>query len=1163
MHIKELEIDNFKSFASKVTIPLLGGFTTISGPNGSGKSNIIDSVLFALGLSTSRALRAEKLFHLISTYTKRNEAFVRVTFEKDDGEDLVIARRIKKSSQGFNSVYYMDEKTCSLTEIHTELEKYNITPNSYNVIMQGDVTSIINSSPNERRKIIDEIAGVADFDRRIEQAQKELEVVESRVDRSNIFLDNVEERLEQLGEERETALKYKKLRDEKTFLEGHVSAVKYFDTQKRLEAAHQSILEYNKKKKEQELTLEKLIEKLNEVNEQYKQISQEVKEKGEEKQIEIKTQAEGLKGEIQRKTDSFNYCEKQIHDNLRTIENSKNGIENAQNKKEEIKLKIEQKEQEIQRLEEEIALKNEEKEKILLEVSGLSQSADEHIKKRNELKSALDKVKDEEMELIKEKSPLEERLIALKKDFTAANVRVEEIEAAQKTFDEKKSLLQIQIDELSKEMEDFKLTQQNTFRDLDLAKNEANDSARNIQLAYRKLADLEAAKRVYQSDSRNSAVEAVVTSGMQGVHNTLASLTKVDRQYNDALEAAMGGRANFVVVDDEDVASRAIELLKTSNAGRATFLPMTKIAKSPSRLNLPKAKGVVDFAINLIDFDDIYIDAFYFALGETLVVEDMASAKPLMGRYRVVTLEGEIFEKSGSITGGSKRRSRIQFGKSEDAELSNYKKRLTELENSYKELENKKTIFEKKLDKIRVDYSNAMTELNKAKMELSNLIKNNEEAQEKIEKDLALINDLSPQIKKSEKRLDELEIKHIEINDKMLALQGEIEEVEKLMDEGELAKLKKLTEEVELKIKEAETKVLEIKHEINNENLNIKFQDNVIDSQNSTIAKLLKDNETLESDKVKFSIEIEGIERNLKELEKQIEELGEQLAELQEKRDTIHTLLLEHEKNKNILENDIGRTEEQVESFKARRRELEPILEEAKRELDEANIDIKTLETINFSMEEITAKIARLEKRMAELEPVNMLALTAYDEVLKHREELKTKIETLTQERKEILERMTGYETQKKEAFLTTYNSINTNFIDVFNKLSDGEGTLVLENEEDPVSGGLTIEASVRDKKKQRLESMSGGEKSLTALAFVFAIQKHLPAPFYAFDEVDMHLDTINVEKLANMIQTQAKQTQFIVVSLRKPMIESADRTIGVTQKEKGITRVTGVKLRD
>ncbi len=273
--------------------------------------------------------------------------------------------------------------------------------------------------------------------------------------------------------------------------------------------------------------------------------------------------------------------------------------------------------------------------------------------------------------------------------------------------------------------------------------------------------------------------------------------------------------------------------------------------------------------------------------------------------------------------------------------------------------------------------------------------------------------------------------------------------------------------------------------------------------------------------------------------------------------------LLAAENNKNKIANEIERIAEQVEAFKARRRELEPQLEEIREELKNNEVDINALVPTAVSTEEITNKIQRLQKRMEEMEPVNMLAIQAYDEVKARQDEKKAQIETLTNERKQILEKMSGYEQIKKETFMKTYNNINDNFIEIFGKLSDGEGKLLLENPESPFEGGLTIQAQLRDKQKQKLGALSGGEKSLTALAFVFAIQKYLPAPFYALDEVDANLDGINVEKLADIIQEQAKNTQFIVVSHRKPMIESANRTIGVTQKERGKTKVTGVKFRD
>lgn len=1167
MYIKQLEVDNFKSFANKVDIPLLKGFTTISGPNGSGKSNIIDSILFALGLSTSRTLRAEKLFHLISTHTKRNEAIVKVTFgetgEEHQGNDFTVTRKIKKSSQGYNSVYYLNDKAATLTEIHTLLEKYNITPNSYNVMMQGDVTSITNCSSNERRKIIDEIAGIADFDRRIEQATNELETVEKRVEKSSLILSEVDTRLEQLKEEREVALKYQKLKDEKISLEGQINTVKFFDLKRNLEQAHANILDFTKKKKQEEAKHKDLEERLTLIKSKYQEISELVREKGEAQQIEIKKQAEETKGSIERKQSAINYADKQIQDGLKAIENSKNGIEVQKKKIEDTELKIQLKKDEIKGIEENIAVQKAELKKILEEMTGLNQTADQHIEKRNQLRKEFESLQDKENNLIKEKLPLESELKNIQKELADAKEHLEKLTDFKKNFGSNKDLLNTQVVELKREMDDLKIIQQNAMHDLDTTKNEISDLNYNIQMAYRKISVMEAQKNAAEEANFGRAIDTVMNAKLKGVHAPLVKLGSVDKKYSTALEIAMGGRMAHVVVDDEHVGSVAIELLKSSNAGRATFIPLNKIQKAPAKLALPKDKGVIDFAINLIDFDDKYLNAFFYAVGDTLVVEDLACARKLMGKYRVVTLDGEIIEKSGSMTGGAVRKSGLKFSQNEDEELDKFKSRLKEMEKSLSELENKRISLEKKLDEVRTNYSNSMTEYNKANIELGSLVKNSEENENLIVEKTELIKMTEPKIDLISQKLDKMEENHVEVTSAIQDLQTEIEKVESLINDEDLKDLKEKTESVEFEIKRLNTNLNNANNDLSEFGREIAFFNGLIETKEEEIVNIKKNNETLEKDKITYAAEVVELKDKLEDLEKQIEQISEKLGELLKQRDEINNELLDLEKQKHLQSSDIERISEQIESFKARRRELEPQLENAKEDLENAGVEVNKLEPVTISIEEITSKISRLERRMEELGLVNMRALTAYDEVLARQSELKTQIETLSNERKQILGRMQGYEQLKKETFMKTYNNINENFKEVFHRLSDGEGTLVLENEEDPLSGGLTIEAQPRDKKKQRLEGMSGGEKSLTALAFVFSIQRYMPAPFYAFDEVDMHLDGINVEKLSEMIKYQAQNTQFIVVSLRKPMIESANRTIGVTQKEKGITRVTGVKLRD
>lgn len=1163
MYIKQLEIDNFKSFANRSEIPLLKGFTTVSGPNGSGKSNIIDSVLFALGLANASELRAENLSHFISTYTKRNEAFVKVTFgDMEGGEDLSIARRIRKSTQGYASTYYVNDSVTTLTNVHAILEKYNVTPNSYNVMMQGDVQGITNCTPKNRRKIIDEIAGIADFDRRIDQATNELTDVEQRVERSSVILGEIENMLEQLKEEREVAIKYQKLRDEKNSLESQITKVRFFDIKRNLEKAHENILEFTKKKKQEELKNKDLEERLTLVKSKYTEISQLVKEKGEAQQLELKKQEEALKGEIDRKTNALNFADKQILENKKTAENARNGIENFKHKIEDIKLNITLKIENIQKIEAEITQKKAELKKILEDMTGLSSTAEQHIEKRNLLRKELEELQDKETALLKEKLPLENELKNIQQALAEAKDKVTELEELKANFSSNYDLKKQLVTELEKEMQDFKQIQQNTMHELDTTNNEINDLNYNIRMAYNKLSGLQA-KKQYANQSMGNAIDTVMNAKLRGVHAPLVKLGTVDKEYSTAMEIAFGGRMSHIVVDDEHVASVAIELLKSSGGGRTTFIPLNKVQKAPTRLSLPKDRGVIDFAINLVDFDDEYLNAFYYAVGDTIVVEDMECAKKLIGRYRMVTLAGELFEKSGAITGGSMRRSGLSFSQNDDAKLEEFKEKVKGLEEKLASLESKKSSLESKLQSIRQNYSDSMSEYSKAKVELDNMNTSYANSENLLKEKSAFITENEPKIQNFNKKLDKLEENNVEIYDKILTTKSEIEEIEKLINDKDLKDLKEKTEGVESEIKRLESHLMSTQNEKNELERQIDFNKSLITTKEEEIQEKEKNNVKLEEDKTIFQKDIKILNEKIEVLKDEISKIEEKLGELLKQRDEINSELIEMEKQKHIRTADIDRIAEQIESFRARRRELEPQLETAKKELEDTGAEIDKLEPVEISIEEITSKIQRLDKKMQELGDVNMRALTTYDEKLARQTEIKEQIDVLTKERKEILDRMHGYEQLKKETFMKTYNNINENFKSVFHQLSEGEGELKLEFPDDPLNGGLTIEAQPRDKKLQRLESMSGGEKALTALAFVFAIQRYMPSPFYAFDEVDASLDTMNVERIAQMVQNQSKDTQFIVVSHRKPMIESANRTIGVTQKEKGITRVTGVKLRD
>lgn len=1165
MYIKKLEIDNFKSFASKTDIPLLDGFTTVSGPNGSGKSNIIDSVMFALGLRSGSALRIENLSDFITTFNNKNEASVKVTFGGvKDIDELTVTRRIRKNSQGFSSTYYLNDKVETLTNIKMVLEEYNITPNSYNVIMQGDVNSIISCSSRARRGIIDEIAGVADFDRRIDQAKSELEKVEQRVQAASLILSEVATQLEQLKEEREVALKYKKLKDEKNALESQISTVKFFDLKRNLELAHENILKANKDLKEKELSRKDIEERIKLVNEKYNELNIKLQEQGEDERNKLKDEQSNLSARIQSKQNAISYAQTQIQKGLQSIENAKNGIETCKKKIEDERLNIKLAHDKVGIIETQIKEKNEELKKKLQDIAGLSSTADKYIQERNETSKLLDSLKDKDNELLKTSLPKENELLNLKKSIEDAHTFIETAIKDKETFEDKKSLKELEVSNLKKEMDDLKEIQSSSLEKLDNIKTLIEQADYDVRAAYRRFTEMEAQKSAMSGSGATLPINTIMNANLEGVHAPLMQLGTVDEEYSTALNIAFGGRLSNIVVDDTHAAYVAMELLNSSRAGKATFIPLNKIKPAPSRLQLPKNKGVIDYAINLVDFDDIYTDAFFNAVGDTLIVEDTQTAESLIGKYRMVTLDGKLYEKSAVITGGYIKKSLFGFGMNDDKELDKAKSKLEELQKKYNDACAKRKELEEKLDKVRVSYSNASTEYSKSKIELNNMISQYSNGQNLLEEKQKFIQENEPNIEKLNTELDKIESKRVELSEQITNTQERLVQLDNLLGDKDLKELKEKTQGIEDDIRNLNAKLLSVNNEINGFNGNIKFNEQIIISKEDDIKNITKNNETLENDQKTYTAEITDLEKQLNDLSDKIAVIDEKIGALIKEKEEIHKSLVELQTNSAVKLSEIERVNEQIESYKARRRELEPQLKEAQQILTDGGIDIEKLNPVEISIDELNLKIQRLEKRMQDLGDVNMRAITSFEEKSQRKAEIDNQIQTLSTERQSILEKMNGFEQQKKETFMTTYTAINENFKDIYHQLSEGEGRLILENEKDPLSAGMTIEAKPRDKiTNNKLGALSGGEKALTALALVFSIQKYLPAPFYALDEVDANLDTMNVERIADMIKKQSTDTQFIVVSHRRPMIEAASRTIGVTQKEKGKTKVTGVKLRD
>ncbi|MDY6364815.1 MAG: chromosome segregation protein SMC [Cyanobacteriota bacterium] len=1161
MYIKKLEIDNFKSFANKTEIPLLKGFTSITGPNGSGKSNIIDSIMFALGLRQGSALRIENSADYITAFNNRNEAFVKVVFGEVNGNDeLSVSRRIKKGSQGYVSTYYLNDKAETLTNIRAVLEEYNVTPNSYNVVMQYDINNIISASSKARRGIIDEIAGVADFDRRIDQAKGELEKVEQRVESASLILSEVASQLEQLKEEREVALKYKKLKDEKSGLEAQIGTVKFFDLKRNLELAHENILKANKTLKEKESNKKDLEERIKLIQNKYKELNDKLQEQGEAERNKLNDKKSEISTQIQTKKNASDYAQTQIQKGLQSIENAKNGIEEFKKNIEKEQLNIKLSHDKLGIIETQLKEKKEELQKKLKDISGLSSTVDKYIQERNEVSKNLDSLKDKDNELLKESLPKENELKVLTKVIADAKEFIENALKDKTEFADKKADKELQVNDLKKEMDELKEVQSSTMKKLDDIKTAIEDYEHDSRVAYRKFTEMEAQKSA-GGGGTTLPISTVMNAKLPGVHAPIMQLGTVDDEYSIALNIAFGGRLAHIVVDDTHSANIAMELLTSSRAGRATFIPLNKLRKAPNRLNLPKDKGVIDFAINLVDFDDVYLDAFYYAVGETLIVEDALTAEKLIGRYRMVTLDGKLYEKSSAITGGYIKPSAFGFGKNDDRELENAKKKVDELQKKYNEANLKKNELEEKLTKVRIAYSNASTEYSKSRIELNNMVSQFNSSQGLLEEKQKFITENEPNIKKLNSELDKIEVKRVELADKIQTSQDRLSELDNLLGDKNLAELKEKTQGIEDDIRKLQDDKLAINTEINGYDGKIKFNESLIETKKSDIENSINNNKELELSIKERQTEIGQLEEQLSALSDKIAVIDEKIGVLVKEKEDIRQNLLKLQTDSAVTLKEIESVGEQIESFKARRRELEPQLEDARKILVDGGIEIDKLEPVKISVDELNSKIQRLDKKMQDLGDVNMRAITSYEEKSKRKEELDNQIETLSTERVSILEKMNGFEKQKREAFMTAYNAINTNFTDIYHQLSEGEGKLILENEKDPLSGGMTIEAKPRDKvTNNKLSALSGGEKALTALALVLSIQKYLPAPFYALDEVDASLDAMNVERIAEMIKKQSNDTQFLVVTHKPQMVAEAHRVIGVTQKKKGKTKVTGIQ---
>ncbi|WP_018257970.1 chromosome segregation protein SMC [Halomicrobium katesii] len=1181
MHIKELVLDNFKSFGRKTRIPFYEDFTVVTGPNGSGKSNIIDSILFALGLARTSGIRAEKLTDLIynpghadeeTDGSGEREASVEVILANEDRtldrsqvinaagtedvgdvDEISIKRRVKETEDNYYSYYYINGRSVNLGDIQDLLAQAGVAPEGYNVVMQGDVTEIINMTAGSRREIIDEIAGVAQFDEQKADAFEELEVVQERIDEAELRIEEKRERLDQLADERETALQYQELREEKAEYEGYRKAAELEDKREEraelrdeIGALEDELADLQRELDERQGAVVRLEDELQSLN-------TEIERKGEDEQLAIKREIEEIKGDISRLEDSAATAEEKVED--------------AENERRQAFVQIDRKQETIDELESEIRQTKVEKSNVKAEIN-------EREAELADVQAKIDAVGEEFEEV---KSELEAKRTALEAAKSAKNDHQREqdrlLDDARRRSNqqrEKRGAIEdaeAEIPDLEADIEDLETelekAQKNSatitevVEDLTAEKRElqsdVDDLEDEISGLQQEYANLEAKAGQDGDSSYGRAVTTILNAGMDGVHGTVGQLGGVDPDYATACETAAGGRLAHVVVDDDTVGQQGIEYLKSRNAGRATFLPITEMHQR-SLPSLPQHGGVVDFAYNLVDFDPEYAGIFSYVLGDTVVVADMDTAREFMGEFRMVTLEGDLVETSGAMTGGSSSGTRYSFSGGQ-GQLERVAAKINELEDERQERREELRDVEARLDDARDRQTDANEQVREIESEIERKRATIEDAHERVERLEAELAEIEAEREDVSDEMDVLEGKIARQNEAIAIIEADIDELEAEVADSQLPALTDEADRIKQAIDELESRESDLDADLNELQLEKQYAED-------NIEELHEDIEAAQNRKAEAEERIAELEAEIEEKRSQKAAKEDEVAELEAE---LADLKSEREALREELQDAKERRDEQQSKVSELERDLDDATEERERldwEIDELEAEVGDYDPDEIPDHHVVeSQIGRLESRMEELEPVNMRAIDEYDAVEADLDELEDKKETLVEEADGIRDRIETYEQRKKATFMDAFDDINEQFEDIFERLSNGSGHLHLEDEADPFEGGLTMKAQPGDKPIQRLNAMSGGEKSLTALAFIFAIQRHNPAPFYALDEIDAFLDAANAELVGEMVDELAGQAQFVVVSHRSALLDRSERAIGVTMQDDNVSAVTGIDL--
>jgi chromosome segregation protein len=1186
MYLKRVKLRNFKSFAGATEIPFQPGFTGVAGPNGMGKSNISDAILFVLGPTSSKALRAERLTHLFfnggSSKKAATECEVSLVFDNSDkllpvdAAEVEVTRYVKlapSDPDGYYSYFYVNGKRTTQTEIDAVLSHGRLSGDGYNLVQQGDVNKVVTMGPVPRRGLLERLAGISQYDEELDRAAAKRTDLDSNLERIQTLLGEIKNHLSALESQRLQAIQYKEFQQDKRKTEARLARAGH-------RIAEQELVTCRKQVESARAEIERLQAQRTQLSARDQELAQAVESA--DRDLAEAGGAAALK--FKEELDAKKIAYARLDQNLAHVSEASEALAQqveeltaAVRTDDATRAKLETQDQELsQRLETLSAQAEANAKEVQGATAPTGKSQDRLAAAR---KAQLELAREAEaqqrawQEAVQRREAAKASLQAAEQlqaqsedDLRERSVEVKDLELRIKESGGGRGSGEAPTGDLQKELHSVKAREQSLSAEAERLGREVGElNRRYLTLDARLKARSESGGRPNQLAAVDFLLSQRNLGKIPGIRGTVEELAEFDPKYRTALQTAGGNRFQALVVETDQVAEQCIQMLRQEKRGRATFLPLNKML--PGRphgksLLVAKASGAAGFAVDLVHFDESLRAAFGYVFGETVVMDDLAHARSQMGGVRLVTLTGDLIEATGAISGGyidpsnqgrgadsavelkrlgeelrekseAEAAARVELSKSSDRirvlaeELSKRSIQDQAHQSNRKGLEGDLAAARERLAAARARIAGAEAEAKK----LTNGLAAAEEASNKLAASLAELKDRIA--KAQEQYLGQLPEA---LSSRLRALQevGQKTTDERVKVNGELesarASLQALLTNLDARRQElgrSEAALAAKKKEIAKTQAEVKEARSALDA--------LKAVESKQGDAQKA--------------------LAEKKRGLEAERLQVTGKLGEVQANWTTRQGLVVQEETRLAQAEAKFHELE----EALREFPEPEPDERPV-----PLDELKRKIATLTEQLESMGSVNLRAVEEYDAEKSRLDEFGTEATRLTTEKTELTGLVGEIERRKREKLSEVVIQVNTNFKEIYGELSaGGEGEIALENPTDPLAGGLIIKARPVGKTVTRLEQLSGGEKSLASLAFIFSLQRYDPSPLYVFDEVDMSLDGMNAEYVGRLLRHNAERAQFIVISLRKVTLKFAHHLFGVTMRGDGCSRVIGIHLED